>query len=145
MIFQNRLFCREFSAARLVAVAASSAGVEAAHTAAPSAEVAPGAAAAAAATAATAAGSSAAAASVVRQPSATILAVAGIATSHFPIRAADRCAASVTAGPSVASIVGAAAAAAAPATLTVDAAPAAEPVSLVVFVGRCMDLFVSVA
>jgi hypothetical protein len=126
-------------AARLVAVSAS-ASVEAARTAAPSAEVAPG-----AATAATAASSSAAAASVVRQPSATILALTGISASQFPIRAAARCAAGVTAGPSVASIAGTAVAAAAHATLTVDAAPAAEPVSLAVFVGRCRDLFVSVA
>ncbi len=92
------------SAARLVAIAAS-AGVEAAHTAAPSAEMAPGAATAVAATTAITAGSPATAASVVRQPSATILAVTGIAASHFPVRAAARCAASVTAGPSVASIV----------------------------------------
>jgi hypothetical protein len=125
-------------AALLVAVSAS-AGVEAARTAAPSAEVAP------AATAATTAGSPATAFSVVRQPSATILAVTGIVASHFPIRAAARCVASVTAGPSVASIIGTAAATAAPATLTVDAAPAAEPVSLAVFVGRSRDLFVSVA
>ncbi len=98
MIFQNRLFRREFSAARLVAVA-TPAGVEAAHAAAPStaaAEMAPCAAAAIAATTAVAASSPA---SSPASSHAIKLAIAGIATSHFPVCAAAHCAASVAADP----------------------------------------------
>ncbi len=148
MIFQNRLFCRELSTARLVAVA-SPADVVAARTGAPStaaAELAPCAAAATVtATTAVTAGSPATSAAVILLSSATKLAVSGVAASHSPVRAAARCAASVAAGPSVASIVGVAAAAVAPATPTVCAAHAAEPVTLALFAGRSRCLFVSVA
>jgi hypothetical protein len=137
-----------FLATRLVAVAAP-AGIEAAHAAAsstPAAEMAPCAAAATAiaATTVVAASSPTATAAVILRPSAARLAVAGVATSHFPVRAPARCAASVAAGHPVASVIGVAAAAVSSATPTAVAARAAEPLSLAQVAGRSLGLFISV-